>query len=104
MKVAALSEVPRAQVTGKSGGAARRRAPSSRHSGALLSSRRATTCGASRASRSIAVMAAEDPFWSGIIVRHPVGLADGQFGHEIIGIAPVVGRGELRHFAGGDEG
>ena len=43
-------------------------------------------------------------FLSGIVVLHPFGLADGQLGHEIIGIAPVIGRGELDHFARGREG
>src|SRR5215217_2655429 len=102
MKVAALSELPRAQVTAKGGCEARRRAPSSRHRGALRSTRRATTSGASRASRSIAVMPGEfwaGAFWSGIIIMHPVGLADGQLGHEIIGVAPVIGRRELHGLA-----
>src|SRR6185436_19438697 len=102
--VAALSELPRAQVTAKGGGDARRRLPSSRHRGALLSMRRATTCGASRASRSMAVMVEAVSFLSGIVVLHPFGLADGQLGHEIIGIAAVIGRGELDHLTPSGEG
>src|SRR5690606_1424347 len=67
-KVAALSELPRAQVTAKGGGAARSRAPRSRQSAALPARRRATTWGASRASCSMAVFVASESFLSGIIV------------------------------------
>src|SRR3972149_7330626 len=51
--VAALSELPRAHVTAKRGGVLRRRAPRSRQEALFASISRATTSGASSASRNI---------------------------------------------------